>query len=197
MKLHKIIKQKLTEQSQDSVIKQMGYSSLKVGSKTLKAFLNTKNVYVWLKEGHYDLKYTSEPFVWKLVEVLDISLDIAREDIEKAKQRYRILAEMKHVYLRAETNFRRNGGFMLARMVASAKGRIPIHKESLVYQSDEDTFQKLGKMIRKHYKAYKGELPVFGKITHYLYDHTDGNVYNFSVKGELLENTDSKNKNQT
>ena len=43
MKLHKIIKQKLAEQLQDTVIKQMGYGSLKVGRETLKAFINSKN----------------------------------------------------------------------------------------------------------------------------------------------------------
>ena len=187
MKLHKIIKQKLTEQSQESVIKQMGYSSLKVGSKTLKAFLNTKNVYEWLKEGHYDLKYASEPFIWKLVEVLNIPHDTAREDIEKAKKRYRTLSEMKHVYLRAETNFRRNGEFIFALMFASAKGRIAIHQESLVYQSDKDTFQRVEKLIQKHYAEYKGKLPILGKITHYLYSHSDGNTYSFSAEGKLLD----------
>jgi len=95
MKLHKIIKQKLLEHPQDTVIKQMGYGSLKVGSKTLKDFLNSKNVYEWLKEGHYDLKYASEPFVWKLVEVLGIPTDIASTDIEKAKKRYQTLSVMK------------------------------------------------------------------------------------------------------
>jgi disulfide oxidoreductase YuzD len=197
MKLHKIIKQTLTEQSQESVIIQMGYSSLKVGCKTLKAFLNTKNVYEWLKEGHYDLKYASEPFIWKLVEVLNIPLDIAREDIEKAKKRYRTLSEMKPVYLRAEINFRRKGEFIFALMFASAKGRIAIHQESLVYQSDEDTFQRVEKLIRKHYAEYKAELPILGKITHYLYSHSDGNTYSFSAEGELLNDTESKNKKQT
>jgi hypothetical protein len=197
MKLHKIIKQKLTEQSQDSVIKQMGYSSLKVGSKTLKAFLNTKNVYEWLKEGYYDLKYASEPFVWKLVEVLGIPYNTARVDIEKAKKRYWVLSDMKDPYLRAETNFKRNGEFIFALMFASSKSRIYIHKESLVYKSDEDTFQRLREMIQKHYKAFDGKLPIFGKITHYLYDHIDGKKYKFSVEGELLEEIETKNKKQT
>ena len=186
MKLHKIIKQKLSESSVDTVIKQMGYSSLKVGRKTLKAFLNSKNVYEWLKEGHYDLKYASEPFVWKLVEVLDISLDIARADIEKAKKRYRSLSAMKDPYLRAETNFRRNGEFIFALMFASAKSRISIHKESLVYKNDEDIFKQIGKKIRNHYKEYKGDLPIFGKIKYYCYDHTDGKTYRFNIDGKLF-----------
>ena len=193
MKLHKEIKQKLAEQSQDVVIKQMGYASLKVGRKTLKAFLNSKNVYEWLKEGHYDLKYASEPFVWKLVEVLDISLGLASADIEKAKERYKVFSVMKDPYLRAETNFRRNGEFIFALMFASAKGRIPIHKESLVYKSDEEIFGHVREKIRKHYKAYQGELPVLGKITHYLYDHGDGNTYRFTIEGKLFnENNEIK-----
>jgi len=186
MKLHKIIKKKLAESSHDVVTKQMDYGSLKVGRKTLKAFLNTKNVYEWLKEGHYDLKYASEPFIWKLVEVLDISFDIAKADIEKAKKRYRTLSAMKDPYLRAETNFRRNGEFIFALMFASAKSRISIHKESLVYKSDEDIFKQIGKKIRNHYKEYKGELPIFGKIKYYRYDHTDGKTYRFTIDGKLF-----------
>jgi len=186
MKLHKEIKQKLSKKSEDTVIKQMGYESLKVGRKTLNTFLNTKNVYEWLKEGHYDLKYASEPFLWKLMEVLDIPLDFARTDIEKAKKRYRTLSAMKDPYLRAETNFRRNGEFIFALMFASAKARISIHKESLVYKSDEDVFKKIGKKIRNHYKEYKGDLPIFGKIKYYLYDHTDGKTYRFTIDGNLF-----------
>jgi len=197
MKLHKIIKQKLTEQSQESMIKQMGYSSLKVGSKTLKAFLNTKNVYEWLKEGHYDLKYASEPFVWKLVEVLGIPQDIANTDIEKAKKRYQTLSLMKDPYLRVEVNIDSSRVSFFSVMLAFSKGRIEIHKESLVYRSNEEIFVKVGERVQKHYKESKGELPVFGKITHYLYDHIDGNTYSFSVKGKLLEDSECKNKKQT
>ena len=192
MKLHKEIKQKLTEQSQDIVIKQMGYSSLKVGRKTLKAFLNSKNVYEWLKEGHYDLKYASEPFVWKLVEVLDISPNMANADIEKAKKRYRILSAMKDPYLRAEANIDRSRHSFFAFMLGSSKSRIDIDKESLVYKTDEAIFISVGQKIKKHYKEYKGELPVLGKITHYSYDHTDGKTYRFTIDGNLF--TEGKEK---
>lgn len=187
MKLHKHSKQKLSKLSQDDVIKKMGYSSLKVGRKTLKAFLNSKNVYEWLKQGYYDLKYTSEPFVWKLIKVLGIPRDIAYADIEKAKKRCQALSGMKDPYLRAETNFQRNRQSIFSLMFGSARSRMPIHKESLVYKTDKDIFQNVGKMIRKHYVEYKGELPVLGKITHYLYDHSDGITYKFTIEGDLLD----------
>ena len=86
MKLHKHINKKLLEVSHEEVIRKMGYGSLKIGLKTLNDFLLCKNVYVWLKYGYYDLKYTSESFVWKLVEVLDIPNDDGNQDIEKAKK---------------------------------------------------------------------------------------------------------------
>ena len=183
MKLHKHIKQKLSELSRDAVVKQMGYRSLKVGRKTLKAFLNSKNVYEWLKHGHYDLKYASESFVWKLVEVLGIPTDIAREDIEKAKERYQVMSALKDPYLRAETNFKRNGQSIFLLMLGHGRSRIHMHKESLVYKSKEDIFENVGKMIRKHYAEYKGELPVLGKITYYFYEHTDGKTYKFTIEG--------------
>ena len=70
---------------------------------------------------------------------------------------------MNDPYLRAETNFRRKGEFIFALMFASAKARIPIHKESLVYKTDEEIFTSVGQKIKKHYIEYKGELPIFGK----------------------------------
>jgi len=42
-------------------------------------------------------------------------------------------------------------------------------------------------LIRKHYAVHKGELPVFGKITHYLYSHTDGKTYIFTIEGKLVD----------
>ena len=187
MKLHKIIKQKLAERSVDAVLKEMGYKGLKVGHKTLNAFLNTKNVYEWLKEGHYDLKYTSESFLWRLVEVLGIPEDVAAVDIDKAKKRSQTLMMMRDPHLSAETNFRRNEEPIFVLIFLSAKRNIAINKESLVYKADKDVFEKVGTLIRKHYAEYNGELPVFGKITHYLYSHTDGKTYTFTTEGKLVD----------
>ena len=197
MKLHKQIKQKLLGLSQDTVIKQMEYSSLKVGRKTMKAFLNTKNVYEWLKQGHYDLKYTSESFVWKLVEVLGIPIDMASADIEKAKKRYQTFSVLKEPYLRAETNVDRRRLSFFPAMLGFSKSRIHMHKESLVYKTDKDIFENVGEMIKKHYAEYKGELPVLGKIEYYLYDHRDGKTYKFSIDGKLLdESQETKERKQ-
>jgi len=104
---------------------------------------------------------------------------------------------MKDPYLRAEANIDRSRVSFFSAMLAFSKGRIEIHKESLVYQSNEEIFMKVEELIQKHYKESKGKLPVFGKIRNYLYDHTDGNTYRFSVEGELLDETESKKKNQT
>ncbi len=104
---------------------------------------------------------------------------------------------MKDPYLRAETNFRRNGQSFISLMLVSARSRIFIHKESFVYKTDEDIFDGVGKMIRKHYAEYKAELPVLGKIVHYLYDHSDGNTYKFTTEGKLLDKIkETKEKNQ-
>jgi len=185
VKLDKKIRERLSEISQDSVIREMGYGSMKIGAKTLKTFLNTNSVYVWLKNGHYDMRYSSEPFVWRLVEVLDISLDIASVDIAKAKKRYNLISMMKSPYIQAETNFKRRGESIFALSWAFAKGRIDIDKESCIYRSDEEIFDHIGVKVRRHYARYQGGLPIFGNIIYYIYNHTDGKRYLFDYDGKF------------
>ena len=95
MKLHKKIKQRLSNRSMEEVIEAMDYDSQNVGLKTINTFLNTKNVYEWLKGSHYDLVHSSESFVRILAKVLDVPDKLIEKEIKEAKKRYAVYAELK------------------------------------------------------------------------------------------------------
>ena len=95
MKLHKLIKQKLSNASEDTLLKNMGYQSLKIGKRTLEYFLNQKDIFEWLKNGHYDLKYSSESFVIALSKALSIPAEEYLPKIQKAREKIEMLSKMR------------------------------------------------------------------------------------------------------
>ncbi|RLA57473.1 MAG: hypothetical protein DRQ78_13455 [Epsilonproteobacteria bacterium] len=180
MDLHTLIEEKLLGLSQDSLLKNMGYQNLKTGKQTLLAFLASENIYEWLKYGHYDLKYNSEQFVWKLVKILNIPKDIANEDIEEAKKRYKAFTLMKS-FIWVETDIKEaSSGF--AMMAKGAASKIAIDKESLISKPKHLIFLDIKNIIIKHYADNKGTLH-FDEIKYYLYTHTDGKTYKLTTEG--------------
>ncbi len=182
MKLHKLITQKLQHITQDTVLKKMGYQS-KVGRKTLQDFLNQKNIYEWIKQGRYDLKYSSETFLLALVKALGISHEVYRPEIKKAKARYQLYSKAKQPVIYAETHFRRYTQNIFALMFASSKKYIHINKEEFIYKDNDYIFEKVGEKIRKHFASSNGTIPIMGAIEFYSFTHTNGVIYKLDTKG--------------
>ncbi len=182
MKLHKTIKQMLSSVSEDTILKSMGYQS-KVGKKTLHNFLGKKNIYCWLKDGHYDLRYSSETFLFGLVKALDIPPEDYQPEIEKAKARYQLYSKAKQPVIYAETHFKRTTQNIFALMFASSKKYIHINKEEFIYKDNDYIFEKVGEKIRKHFASSNGTIPIMGAIEFYSFTHTNGVIYKLDTKG--------------
>jgi len=194
MKLHKEIKKRLSNRSIEEVIEAMGYDSQKVGQKTLNAFLNTKNVYEWLKGSHYDLVHSSESFIRTLARMLDVTDKLIEKEIRKAKKRYAVYVELKTPVIRAETE--KKSISLIQYMMGRGRNTIDIPKERFVFKTDEEIFKEVGEMIREHFQKYKGVLPVFGKITHYVYEHVDGKAYKFTTEGDKVLDSISRERDK-
>jgi len=184
MKLHKEIKKRLSNRPMEEVIEAMGYDSQKVGQKTINTFLNTKNVYEWLKGSHYDLVHSSESFVRTLAKVLDVPDKLIEKEIRKAKKRYAVYAELKTPVIHAETEKKRMS--IIQYMMGRGRNIIDIPKDRFVFKTDDEIFEEVGEMIRKHFQKYQGVLPVFGKILYYEYEHIDGKRYKFTTEGDRI-----------
>ncbi len=183
MKLHKLIKKKLINTHNNVVLKNMGYQSLTVGRKTLNYFLNKKNIYEWLKDGHYDLRYSSETFLLRLVKTLDIPPEDYQPEIKKAKERYRFYSKAKQPIICAETHFKRRNENIYALMLISSKKHIHISKEAFIYKDNNYIFKKVSEKIRKHFASSNGTIPIMGAIEFYTFENINGVTYKFNTKG--------------
>ena len=199
MKLHKIIKQKLNDISEDNLLKSIGYKNLRIGKKTLYSFLKQKNIYKWLQQGHYDLKHTSESFLLGLIRALDIPKKDHQSEIQKAKHRLTIISEMTQPIIFVDTHFERTIKPILAIAALSRSRYIEINKEKLVGKTDEQALEIVGDIIKKHYSKTGGELRLFGKIQNYIYTHSNGDRYIFNTDGKCIllycSTSASQNKN--
>ncbi len=167
------------------LLEKMGYNNLETGHKTLQKFLKTDDIYLWLKAGHFDMKYDSESFLESLFTTLEINGPSEKEEIQKCKARMDTIKEMNQVYIFIDTNFNEQSlyfswGLMVPRT-------IEIDKELIIYKSKDDIFEIIGKTIKDHYRSSDGRIGLWGRIDHYAFHCTDGSVYPFDTNGKLLK----------
>ncbi len=183
MTLHKKIRQKLSEVSQDNILKKMQYSSLRTGRKTMKKFLACRSIYEWLRDGNYDLTYGSKTFLLKLTTALGLDGAEVVKEIEKAQERLAITEKMTDPGITAETEKDIRSIAFPVFIFAYRKGSVHFSKEEFADLSREESFEKVGKEIRRNYENNNGKLGVLGAITGYTYKHTDGKEYLFDIDG--------------
>ena len=187
MTLHKQIRQKLEQVSQNDVLRSMGYHNLKVGHKTLQKFLDTDTIYLWLKTGNFDIKHSSEGFLRALIKAVNLPASFAENEIQKSQKRLDHIAEMKEPYIFIDTKFKRKSEPIFVLAILEGRRRISIDKELLVDKSRTEIFEEVGKVIRQHYLSHEGRLDMWGEIYMYVYHHSDGNTYIFNPDGALSE----------
>ena len=196
MTLHKKIKLKLKEVQHKALLKKMGYNNLKIGEKTLQAFIDSRSIYEWLKDSHFDMKYGSEKFLIALGENLEIPHVLLNEEIKKAKDRIAITSKMKDPHIGVNTSREASpiSFFMFSNLRKSLY--IDMQKESLVGKDDQEIFEEVGAMILKHYHENNGEISLLGKILDYTFHHADGHKYTFTIEGVFLEQDDEEERNK-
>lgn len=187
MTLHKQIRQKLEQVSHNEVLRRMGYYNLKAGNKTLQKFLDTDTIYLWLKTGNFDMKYDSEEFLRVLLKTLDLLTPLAEVEINESQKRLGCIARMKKSYIFIDTHFKRSGEPVFVLAMLEGRRHISIDKELLVYKSETEIFEEIGKIIRQHYLTCEGKLNLWGEIYTYVYHHSDGNKYIFNPDGTPSE----------
>ena len=190
MTLLNTIKEKAATFPNDEILKKMGYHNKEAGKQRLDSLLKSYNLYDWLKAGGFDMKYSSEAFLKKLIEVLGIENADADKEIEEYRGRMDAISKMAHPYIYIDTHFRRQSQPIFVLAFMEGKRRIKIDKEELYGKSLEEVLESISLIIRNHYEESGGSLPVWGKIYTYAYHHTDGSSYIFDTDGKVQDDTE-------
>ena len=176
----------LSNLPKNNILKEMGYSNLKIAQQRLSSLLTT-GLYNWLKHSQYDFKYTNKEFLIKLCSVLNISN--YEPKIEQLLNHINYINTLQQPYIYVYTNFKRTSEqiFVLALMEGSRN--IYLNKEAMYSKTDVEISSIVSKIITEHYREHNGKLAIWRKILSYVYHHTNENKYVFNTKGELIEST--------
>lgn len=182
-----ILSEKLDNTNTKVVLKSMGYNSIKKGLSTLEKFLEYPDSYSWLESGHYDFKYTAKEFLEKLSSVLEVDNKLFKDEINNYIRIKNEHNKIKGSYIYVNTNFRRTTQPIFVLAFMEGRRLLAPAKKSLMFKSKAHILKSISKMVRKHYLANDGELPIWGKIDNYVYHHFDGKKYVYSSDGHLLD----------
>ena len=185
MNLLYTIKQTLEHTNHDELLKTMNYHNLKIGHKTLQKFLETDDIYLFLKNGSYDLKYNSEEFLQHLLKDLDLA-SVVKDKLKKYNRHLDDIRAMRNIpYIYIDTHFKRKGEPLHVLAMVEGRRNIYIDKELLVFKSESGVLDMIGDIVKKHYLESEGNIPLWGKAYNYVYHHTDGSKYIFDTDGTL------------
>ena len=187
MTLLQLIKQKLQDRSDTKLLASMGYNNLEKGRVTLRSLLDAQELYLWLKEGHFDLRYTGREFVIKLCAILEVSEIDYLVILDQYEQRAREITYTPSSYIFAYTGFRRKNEpiFVLALMERSR--RLYLDKEILYNLDEEQRIKYVSLLIQEHYEETKGELTLWGKIKSYVFFFENEKGLVFDTQGQVKE----------
>ncbi|MEA2099988.1 MAG: hypothetical protein U9P72_07650 [Campylobacterota bacterium] len=188
MDIYKTINIKLQTISKESLIKKMGYGSVKKGLDSLKLFEDSKDLYSWISAGHYDLKYSSSQFFEKLCEVLEIEKnDVKFALVQQAKYKNEI-DKFNSCYIFVNTNFKRTTQPIFILAFAEGARRIGLDTKEFVFKTQEEILDSISNIVASHFKRKDGKVEVWGDIKNYIYHNFDGETYTFDVDGKQIEN---------
>jgi len=169
----------------NEIVIKLNYSSKEKAKKSLDKFLNTKTLYDWLKNGHYDLKYNSKTFLDKLCETTNIKDINLLSEIEVQKNKIDTLNSLETPYIISNVDWKRTSEPIFVLSFLISKKNFNIDKEIVYGISKEKERIEILKILKKHYKKYNGVLPIFGSIKSYFYIDLFGVKKEISIKEVL------------
>ena len=181
------LKNCIIKKERNSLVQSLGYNKIEKGDKTLEAFLNTKSLYEWIKEGHFDFRYSAEEFLLAVGRECGIEEKQIAQEIEKAKKRQIEIAKLQTPYIFIDTNFKRTTQPIFALAFGEGLRRIALDKEELYDLSKEERLSQVSALVVNHYIKNGGELAIWGKIHFYNFHDIDGAIYVFDTEGNLIE----------
>ena len=190
------LNQKIKNTPKIKLLKILKYNNEKIAFKTIDKFLETKDTYEWLNNGHYDFKYTSEGFLSQLYVEFELYTPEFDLEINEAKKKIKYLTEYNksNFYIKVQTKWVRDGeSITILALVGNSLSYISVNKEELYGLSEEKELELVKEKILSFNDKHKGVVPIFGKIEYFKYNSNYGKtkriIVNEKNEIEILSNT--------
>jgi len=190
------MKNKLQKVNTTNILISMGYKSTKNGFRTLEKFLTSDDICDWLKSGHYDFHYNSKEFIENLCALIEFDHSLYKTEINHCTKIKNEYEKIRNCYIFVNTNFHRTTQPIFSLALMEGHRRLILAKQELMFKTNNQIFNNVSNLIKKHYRETSGEIPMWGKIDNYLYHHFDGKQYAFDSNGRLLDTTTGINESR-
>lgn len=183
MYLQKLFARKLKGISHKDIARQLGYQNITSCETKINKLLSSP--YLGLENRDYDLKYSTDEFIVKLAQVLNIPDLLVDTIVEEIQAELLQQTQKFRSYIYVETFFRRQGQPIFVLAFMEGKRHIGINKNMRTLGLDQQ-LPKVQSLIRKHYRNTKGELPVWGTIARYVFYYAEDLAIEFSPTGKII-----------
>jgi hypothetical protein len=192
-KLNKLIE----NTSKNKLIKTLNYNNKTIGFNTLNKFLNTKDIYEWLNNGHYDFKYNSEVYLLKLCKIFEISSKELELEINKARKKINYINNSQtnlKFSLTVRTKWSRTvESITVLSLAGNSLRNLNISKDELYNLNELEELSLVKEKIKEHYLKYKNIVPIFGKVEYFKYISNFNKIYRFKIIENKIEELKNKN----
>lgn len=180
------LKQKIKLCDKKELSKKVGYKSYKNFEVALDKFFQSKSLYEWLKSGHYDFTNTSKEFFLNLCYHLELKEDRIKEALQEAQNYKKEIEKFKNNYIYVNTNFKRKSEPIFALAFCQNLRYISLYnKKEYLFKTRDEILKIVTQKIKKHYKANKNGLGIWGKIASYEL-HLFDKIYVFDITGKIV-----------
>jgi len=190
MDVFETVQAELKEEPKEEIAEKLGYYSIEKGVKAVNAFLEHDNLYSWLNDGYFDFKFGAEELFLALCKLYKIDQDEVDENLRAVEAYKTERKRCSGAWVFVDTNFQRRAQPAFALAFMEGRRRIGVAPDLLMYKKLDEVLEKISKCLRKHYKQWDGELPVWGTIATYKYHHYDGSTYSFNTSGKRIDDVE-------
>jgi len=183
MYIQKLFANKLKGITYPDIARQLGYQNADNCASKIKKLLSSP--YLGLEESAYDFKYSTDEFIVKLAQLLDIPSLVVEKVIEEIQAELLRQAQKFRSYIFVETFFRREGQPVFVLVVMEGLRRINI-SEQIRRLSLDQQLPEVQSLIRYHYRGTNGQMPVWGTIARYVFYYENDLVIEFSPTGKII-----------
>lgn len=183
MTLQNQIREKLAKSDLNTVIKQLGYSSVEKPLLRINSIIDSPMLS--LDKSGFDFHYSTPALIRKLCEILTIPAVLCDSIINETEKSLLAQKQKFKSYLFIETNFERNNQPIFILAAYESRRYLSVHSDVKKLELNEQ-LEHIQALLKEHY-AQQTSLEMWGEIKQYVYFYDEQTVVVFSPSGEVID----------